>query len=321
MTQAPSRDHYVPQFTLRRFRPENNGKLFYADTTEGTLSRRGVKRVFATRDGELLLKEPLSIRKEGRYAVVDKEPVFTLVARDDLKRLDNLWARAIRNLVEYFVKQKPDRSRSSTIIPVRPVPDEQKQWCELAKQYCLQQRFRSPSVADEVWSILRDQEEQSLRWFILDTLGEDLEPRNDVRDLWQKQSRHQISSGVLLHELGFFERTDADLILSMYYISSNTSRFILGDKGGVCIDDDLGGWLFPVDPRIAFALTSRTEFLKQSGFPLDFIGHVAKVTLLPQENLTVASINSETWRQSQAVVARRRDDIEQVSGPLRAVIR
>ena len=61
-------DHYVPQFILRRFRPQGRGRLFYAEKHAREFTTRGVRRTFCELDGDLLLKGPPAIRQKGDRA-------------------------------------------------------------------------------------------------------------------------------------------------------------------------------------------------------------------------------------------------------------
>ena len=282
--------HYVPQFVLRRFRPGSNvaAPVWYANKEQGTISRRSVKNIFAEDDGELLLKEPLSVKREGRSAVLDKRPVFTEVARDDIRRLDSMWAQAITFLVKHTPGPRTNilaTAQHSGVVPVLTKPPSYDRCCNLAKAYCVQQRFRSPHAVDEAYpSLFSEQEDVSLRMFIRRQTGEDLEPSEEVRQLWRQQNRHQISTGILADESGLFALANTEACLDIY-IAGDGERFILGDMGGAPVaHGDESWWIFPVDPKVAFALAGHDW--AQGG-----TAKLANVRRLPRDDLTIELIN------------------------------
>ena len=104
-------DHYVPQFILRRFRPQGRGKLFYAEKHAREFTTRGVRRTFCELDGDLLLKGPPAIRQKGDRAVLAEPPEYTTGLRERLGQLEYRWAPAIKRLVETVNRQHRHHAR------------------------------------------------------------------------------------------------------------------------------------------------------------------------------------------------------------------
>ena len=108
-------DHYVPQFILRRFRPQGRGRLFYAEKHAREFTTRGVRRTFCELDGDLLLKGPPAIRQKGDRAVLAEPPEYTTGLRERLGQLEYRWAPAIKRLVETVYRQHRHHARQSAI--------------------------------------------------------------------------------------------------------------------------------------------------------------------------------------------------------------
>ena len=308
-------DHYVPQFILRRFRPQGRGKLFYAEKHAREFTTRGVRRTFCELDGDLLLKGPPAIRQKGDRAVLAEPPEYTTGLRERLGQLEYRWAPAIKRLVETVYRQHRHHARQSAITRLDRAPPEHARWCAHGKDYCMRQMNRSPDAGNELWARMLDEEEQDLRAWIRSTLGRALEPTDELRTLWREHNRHKIRTGAEPEVEGLFDDVDAAFLLTTYFITDD-SRFILGSRGGVWFDrhgERL--WICPVDPRVALGIEGRRVNAEALGLPADAGYHFAKGYLLPRDDLAVADINRASWNQCRAVAALRLRDLQEVAGP------
>ena len=302
-------DHYVPQFVLRRFRPNGKGKLFYAEKGAPGISRQGVARTFCELDGDLLLNGPPTIRREGAYAVLAEPPEYTVGVREHLSRLEHRWAPGIKRLVESVYRQHRPHAGKSRILRAERAPPEHAEWCAAGKDYCIRQRFRSPDVGDELWARMLEGEERELRAWIRTTLGRELEPDDEFRAIWRDHNRHKIRTGAEAEVEGLFDDVDSTFVLTTWF-ATDSSRFIVGSKGGVLIQasqEEL--WICPVDPRVALGIEGRRGNAESLGLPSGERGHFAKGYLLPRDGLTVENINRASWNQCRAVAGSRRHDV------------
>ena len=303
----------MPQFILRRFRPNGKGRLFYAEKGVAGISTRGVRRTFCELKGDLLLRGPPAIRQEGGYAVLAGQPEYTTGLREHLSRIEHSWAPAINRLVETAFRQHRGRVRRSKMVPVHQAPPQHGEWCAQGKDYCIRQRFRSPDVGEELWLPMLENEERELRGWIRSTLGRDLEPSSELRGVWQEHNRHKIRTGAEAEAEGLFEDVDSAFVLTTWFVKDN-SRFIVGSKGGVMVQTDgTELWICPVDPRVALGIEGRSGSAESMGLPRgqDHL-HFAKGYLLPRDGLTVEDINRASWSQCRAVAGIRHQDVADV---------
>lgn len=310
------RDHYVPQFILKRFRPHGTGRLHYLEKGAQKIETRGVRRIFCELDGDLLLKGPPAIKQKGRLAVLAEPPEYTTGIRDDLSRRERRWAPAIRRLVATSLQENLKHPQLSSIVPAIRAPNGFDDWTALAKDYCIRQMMRSPDAGNELWAKMMDTEAQDLRAWIRTVLGQALEPSDELSKIWRQHNRHKIRTGAEADAEGLWNDVDSVFILTTWVISDD-SQFVIGSKGGVWVGTQAEElWICPVDPRVAIGIEGRRISAQAMGIP-ELIGqnnNFTKGYVLPREDLTVQGINRASLEQCQAVAARRLQDIEEAVG-------
>ena len=156
-------------------------------------------------------------------------PLPTSISRQRLRSI-----RTASELVENAYRQHRSHTRPSDIVRIALAPPKHAQWSASGKHYCIRQRYRSPDVGDELWSGMLEDEERNLHAWIRTTLGQDLEPDNELRAVWRKHNRHTIRTGAEAEIEGFFDDVDSSFVLTTWFVTDD-SRFIVGSKGGVLV--------------------------------------------------------------------------------------
>ena len=306
------KDHYIPQFILRRFRQDRRGKAYYAEKGKPGIRLKPVKEIFCEERGERILARPPKLKQEGEFATLASDPEWTEFAAETLMRLEDGWARAITGMIKWSegLNQNPPIAAPGW-IDVQRGPNEQEAWVREIADYCLRTMFRSEEVGHELWDRHREGEEHDLRELIKRELGIELQPSAELREIFQQHNRAQTRTGALADNRRLFERHNVQITIVLWRILDKT-RFIIGSRGGCVVEHEGSKYsVFPIDPKVAISLQGRTETNRifpseiQAENPRTIIVH----NIPGRIGITAELVNECMWRRCAAVVGLEREDV------------
>ena len=307
------RDHAIPQFILKEFRPKNQGRTYFAERGVEGVRLKPVKDIFFEDHGERLLAREPVLMQVGGVATLASEPAWTEVPAEKLKKLENRWAHAIRGIVRWNTSVERDsQSPGSGFIEVKRGPDEQEDWVPLVADYCLRTMFRSGEAAKELWERYRENEERDLAHLIERQLGKKLTPSPELRELIRKHNRAQTVTGALADDDGIFSRHNLAVTIAVWRAGKD-ENFIIGSRGGCWVEHEgLRELIFPVHPKIGISIASREAVSRlfpgkvQAYNPGAIIGH----NMPGRTGLSARMVNRAMWASCESVAGITRGDIE-----------
>ena len=206
------RDHYIPQFILRRFRNPSRGKTYFAEKGEAGVRLMPIKDIFFQDHGERILAKPPRLEQQGERAILASEPEWTEYASETLLKLEDKWARAIKGMISWIKNLDNTQAiHNIGLIEVKRGSDKQEEWVQEVADYCLRTMFRSEEVGEELWGRRQEGEERDLKYWIERELGKDLTPSDELLNLYRQHNRARTRTGALVDEKDIFRKRNLDL--------------------------------------------------------------------------------------------------------------
>ena len=260
--KAARRHHFIPQFVLRSFTDDDH-RLWHTwtDRRWKEPQRTGVKNIFLERD---------------LYTTIERNGSMSDQNEKALARKESSWSRAIETITSRLDNGELEMIEEGD--------------ARLAVEYYLYAGFRSP---ERVKSVMRDAE-YSPRDVIL-KMNPETKLDEEEFPILEKNTRAILGSGQADSVRENIEELICTLGLGLYYLESDTERFILGSFGIAKLDHYR--FAVPVHPRYAIFCT-------------DYPGGI---TIFQEKNCElVQEVNDSLWSNSKQVAADSRELLKAV---------